>query len=621
MAFFNDMYASDDLPHPIVTEYVSSLYMYVIVVMFDGTDLRGVNRERFAQTGKNPIRRNGEPYPLNQEILPSSSRKPAAKKAAASRIISKSTKDTAMKRKKSQRPQQHKLEDTDDESSADASNANEDGEREKSGSRIARKTGLTVFHDYKQKYNGVVELDFKITKINRSTILGSMWTRHKQLFGETSRCGDKCKCIFSIPELVVNVFQDQITKQREKGEAVETEEELEGRTAGVTSHFAPRFMPLLKEEYPDETASQLLDRLCDMWKVHEKIPMYGLRCNDTCECDGEWDQHFGRGDKAKIAEFSAESRKKKKRQASKLSSRLSSQSDKKTAGGLTIPKKKPKIDSNSLVNSGAAPSSKKIFNPREQFPPRNASGASKRPALNDTYEVVFDYSRPLGGYFRTDKLANGKNCVRIFSICPHGQLTKDSRIKNKTCVESVLSGENKLFVTTHEELKNQYDTAKRQRRPLKIVFINHGAEFLPDDVNINNWNQSAWIGRFTDGWDGGAADGASRAAPAFESDRRPDPPKEEWVTAVNAAVPCHRSKTPARACLVRERGKNNATKTVAFSTAEPERFYFEKEDPCTWRQVRTETTHQVDIQERSNSNFAGAITCRCCTKWLLCGFD
>jgi hypothetical protein len=558
--------------------------MHAIIVMFDGTDLQGVDREHFAHAGKNPIRLNGEPYPLNQDILSSVSGKPTTKIAPVFQRISKKTKEPVMNKKNSHQEQQHNHEDTDNESIANACDANEDGEREELQSRIAQKTaGFKVFYDYKRKFKGVVELDFKITKINQSTIMGSMWTRHKQLFGENARCGDRCKCILSIPELVVNVVPDQITKQREqreKGKVIETEEELESRMAGVTSHFAPKFMPLLKEEYPDETASQLLDRLCVMWKVHETIPMYGLRCNDTCECEGEWDQHFGRGDKAKISEFCAGSRK-KKRQASKLS-RLSSQSDKKNADGLIIPKKKPRIDS-----------SKKISNPLEQLPPRNPSGASKRLTLNETYEVVFDYSRPLGGYFRTDKLANGNKCVRIFSICPHGQLTKDSRIKNKTCVESVLSGENKIFIITHEELKSHYDNARRQRRPLKLVFINHGAESLPEDVNINNWNQFKWIGHHRDGWDGGANESATASA-ALESDLL----KEEWVTAVNATVPCHRSKRPTRACLTVKlhHHENNVTKTVSFSSVEPDQFVFDKEDPCTWRKIRTETTHKVNIQ-------------------------
>merc|ERR1712224_200620 len=64
-----------------------------------------------------------------------------------------------------------------------------------------------------------------------------------------------------------------------------------------------KFIVLLQEEYPTENESQLVQRLVGMWEEHQKNRLYGLRCEKDCGCHGEWDQLFGKGDKAKAREF------------------------------------------------------------------------------------------------------------------------------------------------------------------------------------------------------------------------------------------------------------------------------------------------------------------------------
>ena len=174
---------------------------------------------------------------------------------------------------------------------ADVDSDNFDDDEQESGSShngTRVKNPLQRFGEFEKKLRPLVHLDYKDTIIHEKSILSSMWVQHKLLFGET--CGDNCNCISQLPELVANVVKDYISKQEIKGKKnVETEQELEGRICGIFQYFVPRFVPLLKREYPTGTYAELTNRLIDMWSLHQKNRMYngmfGVRCSEGCGCE------------------------------------------------------------------------------------------------------------------------------------------------------------------------------------------------------------------------------------------------------------------------------------------------------------------------------------------------
>ena len=144
------------------------------------------------------------------------------------------------------------------------------------GKRTANE-GIKRFWHFEKKFKPLIDLDYKDTKINIKKSCSSIWSVHKSLFGDDT-CGEDCECLSRLPELSANVIKDHVAQQKKKGNYCETEHELEKRKCGIFQNFAPRFLPLLRKEYPIETSSQLIQRLVEMWPIHQKHRLYGVVC-------------------------------------------------------------------------------------------------------------------------------------------------------------------------------------------------------------------------------------------------------------------------------------------------------------------------------------------------------
>jgi hypothetical protein len=70
---------------------------------------------------------------------------------------------------------------------------------------------------------------------------------------------------------------------------------LKRKKRGVFDYFCPHFVDLLKQEYPTETASKLVERLVGMWSLHKNHSGYDSRCTNDCPCQGDWVKLFRRG--------------------------------------------------------------------------------------------------------------------------------------------------------------------------------------------------------------------------------------------------------------------------------------------------------------------------------------
>jgi hypothetical protein len=152
------------------------------------------------------------------------------------------------------------------------------------------------FSKFIDKYKSLIDIEYKGTGIHVLTSCSSMWAQHKHLFGADGTCEDNCRCLQKLPKLTKYVIDDYIKAQKKKDNYVDYESL---KPAGVVNYFAPRFLPLLKKEYPKLTTNELIQRLVDMWSIHQKHRIFGLRCRDECECEQAWELVFCKGDKEK----------------------------------------------------------------------------------------------------------------------------------------------------------------------------------------------------------------------------------------------------------------------------------------------------------------------------------
>jgi hypothetical protein len=184
---------------------------------------------------------------------------------------------------------------TDDMQCLPTDSSNDKGEETQRKQRNSA-NHFSMFEKFVEKFRPLVCLDFKDLKINEKSICSSIWAQHKRYFGSEAECGGCCECILALPELTSTVISDIATKHKAKHSLIESETELHNLTCGVMANFAPRFIGLLRQEYPSENATELIGRLVEMWSFHQRNPLYGVRCTTDCSCIDEWDQLFGRGD-------------------------------------------------------------------------------------------------------------------------------------------------------------------------------------------------------------------------------------------------------------------------------------------------------------------------------------
>ncbi|KAL3917294.1 MAG: hypothetical protein SGILL_004783 [Bacillariaceae sp.] len=395
-----------------------------------------------------------------------------------------------------------------------------------SGTHSGSGGGFERFKQFDNKFKRLIREDFKDTKIHLKHVLSSLWEKHKQQFGSTSACDDNCQCLHSLPKLASNLVSHHLLKHKKSQRTLQDEHEMGKRVAGIMEFFAPVFIPKLEEAYPNESPAQLLARLCDMWSVHTRVPMYGLRCSEKCECHGEWDGLFANGNASKMNKRWTSRASGNKRPAPVTQQAARS-------GGALIPRKRPAKNPASVMSlaahSAALPPSW-ISDSGPYHPSANqgsgngpvsrrgslAQGPKRASAYQQgPFEVVLDSSQPLGGYFTTDDVPNGYANVEIKSICPRGQLQTDKRISRGTRVQNLLTGETRRLVGSHTELMNYFEFAKRQKRPLKLIMVTQGA--MPGTrQNESDWNSSGeWTGNLEGGkagWAGGALDHNSEQA-------------------------------------------------------------------------------------------------------------
>jgi hypothetical protein len=124
-----------------------------------------------------------------------------------------------------------------------------------------------------------------------------MWRQHKKSqYGLI--CSDNCNCVFDLPLLTATVVETKVKAELKNPKSKWNKARiLRGKKSptGFVDGFAPKFLPMLKAEFPHESPQQLLHRLLGMWQQHLRQRNFGLQCSDTCACMEGWCQVFRKG--------------------------------------------------------------------------------------------------------------------------------------------------------------------------------------------------------------------------------------------------------------------------------------------------------------------------------------
>lgn len=308
-------------------------------------------------------------------------------------------------------------------------------------SKVSGSRNLELYKRFVYKYEKIKDIDFG--GIHAKSVTSSMWQKHKARYGPA--CGPGCHCPFELDVLTSTVIDDALKKLPNAERP---------REIGFSKWFAPKFMGLLRKEFPRETNATLFRRLIRMWESHLKQQRFGTSCRETCPCLEGWGPVFKKGHL----------------EGSALRSKIS-------ASGTGILARRQEEDK---------------FSERET----PAQSGQKE------YEVVFDTRRPLGFFCGTQN--------RVCKILSASPSVKDVRLNRGTIIVSVAMGRSSDWhpIRSHDELKAYYENFKRHvdGQWMKIRFINTDVKIESSNKRDNQWTASnAWRGNSNlQGWAGGA---------------------------------------------------------------------------------------------------------------------
>jgi hypothetical protein len=156
---------------------------------------------------------------------------------------------------------------------------------------------VAAYRFFLNKYKDVVSLEYSCSGIVTNMAASQMWRQHKKSqYGPI--CSDNCNCLFDLPLLTATVVETKVKAELKNPKSKWNKAQaLRGKKSptGFVDGFAPKFLPMLKAEFPHESPQQLLHRLLGMWQHHLRQRNFGLQCNDTCACMEGWCQVFRKG--------------------------------------------------------------------------------------------------------------------------------------------------------------------------------------------------------------------------------------------------------------------------------------------------------------------------------------
>lgn len=127
-------------------------------------------------------------------------------------------------------------------------------------------TGRAAYKTFWRKYKDIAAIEFKQTGINMNSVKGTMWTRHKQLYG--SECDDLCTCALQPWRLADRVIPSRRDKAAINAKYIYTEG-AHPFPVRIMSDFAKKKIPKWEHEFPQKTPKELLRLLVK--KYHQRV--------------------------------------------------------------------------------------------------------------------------------------------------------------------------------------------------------------------------------------------------------------------------------------------------------------------------------------------------------------
>lgn len=349
------------------------------------------------------------------------------------------------------------------------------------GSRTSQTSDrISGYLNFSNKVKDMKIKEIEFSAVPLTKIKSSMWERHKTEFG--LHCDDNCPCAFELESMTCNVVGDYLKQQTVKNSKRRNFHGLiEGEyPIGFINNFIPKFLGLLRNEFPSESPMQVYRRLEAMWTKHRGSVRYGMSCKKNCHCGEAWEVVFKRGHFEEHSSIPS----------------LSGLANVSQGSTRSIPRSK------ATLLEGAQ---------------KKLSTANQDPAPNQhkEFEIDFASSKALGFFCVTDA---SRPVCKISSV--NAYLNIDPRLAVGTIVVAAAVSGMRLEwnrILSHKDIERLYERAKTKEKRISVRFINSDVKAVitgPQSWNKGankDWNPTsgAWQGRASDGWAGGAASGNS----------------------------------------------------------------------------------------------------------------
>jgi hypothetical protein len=147
---------------------------------------------------------------------------------------------------------------------------------------------VNTFEKFREKMQGVYEVEFKHLKFNANGIYSIMWEEHQRLIGKD--CNSNCRCPSIVPQLTFNLVNKYCANRKKSDSSWKPKEEVDlKKEVGFVRWFYPRFYQKVNDEIGGLNPLANLETLLKMWSFHKRQLRYLDTCSFECDCRSGWD--------------------------------------------------------------------------------------------------------------------------------------------------------------------------------------------------------------------------------------------------------------------------------------------------------------------------------------------
>ena len=147
---------------------------------------------------------------------------------------------------------------------------------------------VNSFEKFREKMQGIYEVEFKHLKFNANGIYSIMWEEHQRLIGKD--CNSNCRCPSIVPQLTFNLVNKYCANRKKSDSSWKPKEEVDlKKEVGFVRWFYPRFYQKVNDEIGGLNPLANLETLLKMWSFHKRQLRYSDMCSFECDCRSGWD--------------------------------------------------------------------------------------------------------------------------------------------------------------------------------------------------------------------------------------------------------------------------------------------------------------------------------------------